>query len=236
MISVLLLLLVQQTQRVEDEVGVAECLNAGWELFRAFLKFECAAGDLDYSLKPQGSNLTIANCIDDTALVKFYLPLVLWTVERQYTVQTRIFDYLHRVEDADRGEISGEREVLAFELCLWGGRGFQVRAPGATNCFEAAGDVYSSIKLLGFEQSIVRSVKVFSLYIKTGQGETLARSFFDLFVSGADLAQTLAQFDRTAVHVDRGAETLYGAVRRLVFHEELGIEQGCFDVADVLGL
>src|ERR1041384_7706455 len=126
--------------------------------------------------------------------------------------------------------------MLALELRLRGRSGLQVRPACATNRLQTAADVYSFVKLLGFEQAIVRGIKIFALDVKTCQGETLAGSFFSLFMRGADLAQTLAQLDRAAVNFKRRSQSFYCTVRRLVLHEELGVEQGRFNIADVLSL
>jgi hypothetical protein len=55
-------------------------------------------------------------------------------------------------------------------------------------------------------------------------------------VDGANLAQTLTQFDRAAVDFKRRSQSFYGTVGRLVLHEELGIEQSGLNIADVLSL
>jgi hypothetical protein len=92
------------------------------------------------------------------------------------------------------------------------------------------------VKLLGFEQAIVSRIKILSLDVEACQGQALAGGFFELFVTGADFPQALTELDGTAVHLQSGAQAFYGAFWCLVLHKELGIEQGCFDFADVLGL
>ncbi len=72
---------------------------------------------------------------------------------------------------------------------------FQAWAARATNGLETAGDIYSFVKLFGFEQAVVGGVEVFSFDIETGQSQTLSSRLFGLLVTGADLAQPFAQFD-----------------------------------------
>jgi hypothetical protein len=57
-----------------------------------------------------------------------------------------------------------------------------------------------------------------------------------LLVTGADFAQALSQFYGPAAHLQGRPEAFYRPFRGLVLHKELGIEQGCFDLAEVLGL
>jgi hypothetical protein len=64
----------------------------------------------------------------------------------------------------------------------------------------------------------------------------LAGSFFSVFVKNADFTQALAQFDGPATQFQGGPQTLYGPLRGLVFHEEVGVEQSRFDLIEVFGL
>src|SRR5689334_20385593 len=96
-------------------------------------------------------------------------------VERQYAVQTRILNHLHGVENTDRAEIAGEREMSALEDRLRCGRGFEIGATRAANGFEAVGDVESGVELFGFEQTIVRGVEIFAFDVEAREGEALAR-------------------------------------------------------------
>jgi hypothetical protein len=95
---------------------------------------------------------------------------------------------------------------------------------------------YPTIELFGFEQAIVSGVEVLALDVDTGEGEALASGLLVLPVTGADFPQALAQFDRPAGYFEGRSEAFYGAFRRLILHEELGVEQSCFYLANVLSL
>ena len=233
----LLLFLVEDAQSVEDEVGVAEGLDSDRVLVRSLLKLERPAGDFYDSLKTRFTAFPAANSIHDPAVAEHHLALMFFAVESQNSVQPRIFDDLHRVEDADCAEIPGQCEVFLFEVGLGGrGRRFEIRAPSATDCFETAGDVDAFVELFGFEQAVVGRVEVFAFDVEARQGETLAGRFFDLFLRRADLAEAFAELDGAGVELEGGAEAFDGPIRRLVFHKELGVEEGGLDFADMLGL
>jgi len=233
---VLLLLFVQHAERVEDEIRVAEGFDASLKLFRGLLKLKRAARDLHNLLKCQLADILAARCIDDATVVESHLALAVVAGEGQNSVQSRIFDDLHRVEDAHGAEVAGEGEVFAFEMGFRSGDWLQIGTASAANCLKSTCNVYPTIECFGFEEAVVGRVEVFALDVNAGEGETVARGLFVLLVSGADLAQALAQFDRAAAYFEGGAEAFYGPFRRLVLDEELGIEQSCFDLADVLSL
>jgi len=191
----LLLLLVEETKRVENEVGIADRLDSVGELVRRFLKLEGAVRDLHYSLKTLVAPLATAQSIDDAAVVEFHLAFMSGAVQREYAVQPRVLDYLHGVEDTDRAEIAGECEVFAFEDRLGSGRWFQVGPARAADRLEAAGDIDPLIELFGFEQPLVRGVEILAFNVEARECETLAGSFVVVCLGGADFAKTFAQFD-----------------------------------------
>lgn len=123
--------------------------------------------------------------------------------------------------------------MFALKVRLRGRHGLQIGSPGTANRLEATCNVYPTIELFGFEQTVVSGVEVFAFDVQAGEGEALAGSLFVLFGTGADFAQALSQLDGAAAPFQGGAETLYGPIRGLVFHEELGVEQSRFDVVDV---
>jgi hypothetical protein len=124
----------------------------------------------------------------------------------------------------------------ALEIGLGCGYGLQIGTAGAANRLKSACNVYPTIELFGFEEAIMGRVEVFALDVDAGEGETLAGSLLVLLVTGADFPQTLTQFDGPAGHFQGRSEAFYGPFRRLILHEELGVEQSCFDLADVLSL
>src|SRR5215213_1052617 len=150
---------VEQSQRIKDEVCVAERLNARRKLFRGFLKLERAAGNLHHSLKAEISSLTITLGVDNPAFVEPHLAFLVRAADGQYAIQSRVFDDLNGVENTDGAQIAGKREMFAFEVCFGCRRRLQVRPPGSTDRFETTGNIYSRIELLGFEQAIMCGVE-----------------------------------------------------------------------------
>jgi hypothetical protein len=143
---------------------------------------------------------------------------------------------LNGVENADGTEISGEREVSTLELGFRRGHRFQVGTAGAADCFEAAGDIYSLVKLLGLEESIVSSIEILTLDVQAGKGKALSGRLLDALLRGADFTHPLSQFDGTSVQFEGRPQALDSLIGRAVLHEELRIEQSRFYFADVLGL
>jgi hypothetical protein len=126
--------------------------------------------------------------------------------------------------------------VFAFEVGFGSGYWLEVGATCAPNRFEACCNVYPTIELFCFKQTVVGSVKVFSFDVDACEGQTLAGSLFRLLVNPADLTEPFSQFDGTTVHFQRAPKAFNRLVGRLILHEQLRIEQSCFDLADVLGL
>jgi hypothetical protein len=233
---VLLLAFVQHAQGVEDEIGIAECLNSSRKLLAGLLELERSAGYFDYLLKAEIAALTATGGIHDATVIELHLAFKLFVSEGQNAVQPCVFNYLNRVEDADGTEISGESEVFAFEVRFRSGRRLEIRATRPPNGFEPGCNVYPTIELFCFKQPVVGSIEVFSFDVDTCEGQTLASSLFFVLVNGANLAELFSQFNGPTVQFDGGPKAFNGLFRRLVLHKELGIEQSCFDLADVLGL
>ena len=70
--------------------------------------------------------------------------------------------------------VAGEREVFAFEVGFGSRCRLQVGPTRTTNRLETAGNVYPIVELLGFEQTVVSSVEIFSLDVDACECETLA--------------------------------------------------------------
>src|SRR5687767_32775 len=126
--------------------------------------------------------------------------------------------------------------MFTFELRFGSGYRFEIGAACAAYGFETASDVDSIVELFRFKEPVVGRVEIFALDVETGERQTLPGGFFNLFLRGADLAQAFAKFDGAGVQFEGGAETFDGAVRGLVLHKELGIEEGGLYFADMLGL
>jgi hypothetical protein len=78
----LLLALVEHTKSVEDEVGIAECLDSHWKLLFCLLEFKCSAGDLNNSLKAKVTTLSATSRIHNPTIVEVDLALEFFVAER----------------------------------------------------------------------------------------------------------------------------------------------------------
>ena len=126
--------------------------------------------------------------------------------------------------------------MFAFEVSLGRGCRLEVGATRTPNRLQACCNVYPTIELFCFKQTVVRSVKVFSFDVDTCEGQTLAGGLFRLLVNPADLTEPFSQFDGTAVHFQGGPKAFNRLLGRLILHKELRIEQSRFDLAEVLRL
>jgi hypothetical protein len=68
-------------------------------------------------------------------------------------------------------------------------------------------------------------VKLITLNVETGQGQTLSRGFVSLLMRNADFAHALAQGNGARISFYRHAQPFYRPLRRLILDEKLGIEQ-----------
>ncbi len=90
--------------------------------------------------------------------------------------------------------------------------------------------------MLGFQQSIVAAVKLFSLDVEVRERETLARGCLGLLLINIDFSYALAKRNRARITLERFSQSRDGPVVRFVFNEKLSVEQRGIHLADVLGL
>src|SRR2546425_13168571 len=97
------------------------------------------------------------------------------------------------------------------------------------NRVQTSGDRNAIVQSLSFQQTLVRRVEVIPVDVKTGQRQTLARGFIRVLVSRGHVANALAQRNRSRTALQGGSQTLQGSIRRTVFDEQFGVEQGRLD-------
>ena len=69
--------------------------------------------------------------------------------------------------------------------------------------FKAGGDVDARVKLLGFEQALVSGLELLALDVEAGKRKALPGSLLQVLVRGGNLAQPLAQRNRTRATFER---------------------------------
>jgi hypothetical protein len=148
------------------------------KLFVSLLKLKRSARDFNHSLKGFFAAFPTTGSVDDTSVVELHLPFMTFTTESQNAIQSCVFDYLNRIEDADSAEIAGESEMFALEVGFGRGRGFEVGATRAPNSLQTRRNVYPTIELFGFEEAIVGSIEVFPFDVEAGECQTLPGCLF----------------------------------------------------------
>src|SRR5437667_7150413 len=99
----------------------------------------------------------------------------------------------------------------------------------AANRIQTRGDRNWIVQSLSLQQTLVRRVEVIPIDVKTGQRQTLARGFVRVLVGRSHIAKALAQWNRSRTALQGGSQALQSSIRRAVFYEQFGVEQGSLD-------